>query len=311
VIALPEKGMFASRIRHNSDINIFCDWIEASSLFLGREVTGPDLVDLLVENNIYTSQKFAWEFVSSAFATIDLRRRLLGLGYPLVPTDEGYEYTGNWEDYSPYAFCLMLSLARSHPAWLRSNFTSDYTEQGELFEDLTAEALKLVLPGWQIRSTGWTRTRTVQLKNIVANISAVLNEAAGDVMRWTKATAKEAGLDLIAYRPFADNNVGVPVYLWQCASGMDWQRKRKSPDLRVWARIITWAVNPRRAMAMPFAISETEVRHSSVVVAGLLLDRHRLLEPGINDRHWASDQLVDRLVDWLWPRIAVLPFHEK
>jgi hypothetical protein len=204
----------------------------------------------------------------------------------------------------------MLSLARSHPSWIKQTFGSDYTEQGELFEDLTAEAVKHVFPGWKVEPTGWSRTRTTGLRAIVGNICTLLNEAAGDVFRWTKTTAKEAGLDLISYRQFADNNVGVPVYLWQCASGKDWQQKRKTPDLAIWTRVITWAVDPRRALAMPFAVSETEVRHSSVVVAGLLLDRHRLLEPGTVDQGWVPAALLDRLVNWLWPRVALLPHYE-
>jgi hypothetical protein len=310
MIGLPEKGLSASKTKHNSNLEIFCDWIEASALFVGREVSGSDLVDLLIENQIYQSQEFAWEFVNNAFSVIDLRKRLLGAGYPLNATEDGYEHAGDWEDYAPYAFCLMLSFARSHPAWIRANFTADYTDQGALFEELTAEAVRCAFPGWRVHATGWTRTRTVQLKSVVADICALLNEAAGDIIRWTKATAKEAGLDLIAYRPFADNNVGVPVYLWQCASGADWQSKRKTPDIRIWVRVITWAVDPRRAMAMPFAISETEVRQSSVVVAGLLMDRHRLLEAGQLNKEWISPPLLGRLVNWLWPRVAVLPLHE-
>ncbi len=61
---------------------------------------------------------------------------------------------------------------------------------------------------------------------------------------------------------------------------------------------------------MPFAVTDTEVRQSSVVVAGLLLDRHRLLEPGISDQDWVSPALRERLINWLWPRVAVLPQYE-
>lgn len=307
MIGLPRKGIAVSVTAHNVDRHIFCDWIEASATFLGLEIAGSDIVDLLIENNIYKDQDFAWHLVEDAMRTLGLRSRLLGDGYPLVATEGGYEARGEWEDYAPYAFCLMLSLARSHSNWIRDTFGPNYNEQGELFELLTAEAVSLSLSGWRVHPTGWTRTRTNLLKQVVSDICAQVNEAAGDVASWTKDTAKEAGLDLVSWRPFADGNVGVPVYLWQCASGMDWERKRKTPDLAIWNKVITWAVRPKRAMAMPFALSDNDMRQHSNVVEGLLLDRHRLLEPGINSRDWISEGLKSRLIDWLWPRVAQLP----
>src|SRR5438105_9686751 len=114
MIGIPTKGISASVTVHNIDRSIFCDWIEASALFLGIEVTGPDLIDILIENNIYRSQGFAWQLIEDVFARLELRSRLIGEGYPLARTVEGFEAKGEWEDYSPYSFCLMLSLARSH-----------------------------------------------------------------------------------------------------------------------------------------------------------------------------------------------------
>jgi len=279
-------------------------------MFIGEEITGSDVVDALIEANIYKSQPFAWEMVSDAFLTLDLRRRLIGDGYPIETTIDGIRGIGEWEDYSPYAFCLMLSLARSHGAWIRDNFNADYTIQGDLFELLTAESVPLSLVGWEVKQTGWTPSRASAIKQVVKDVCGHLNEAAGEVLRWTKATAKEAGLDLVSWRPFADGNVGVPVYLWQCASGMDWEKKRKTPDIALWGRLVTWAVTPRRAMSMPFALSEEDLRQHSVVVEGLLLDRHRLLEPGLTNRDWISGELREKLIDWLWPRVAVLPMLE-
>ncbi len=307
MISLPSKGVASSRTRHNVNPIFFCDWLEASCIFLGREISGPDIVDILIENNIYNSQDFAWTFVNDAFATLDLRSRLLGEGYPLEATNDGYRHRGDWEDFTPYTFCLMLSLANSHAPWIAQTFPPDYSTQGELFEELTAEAVAITLNGWRTQPTGWTKTRTPRIKQVVEEICEHLNEAAGEIYRWTKQTAKEAGLDLLSWRPFADGNVGVPVYLWQCASGTDWKDKRKTPDIAVWSRIISFAVEPKRAMAMPFALSEVDMRQHSVVIEGLLLDRHRLLEPGLNKQAWISPKLQDKLIDWLWPRVAQLP----
>lgn len=307
MIQFPSKGFAPSVKKHNVDYDIFCDWIEASALFLGEEVTGSDLVDALTENNIYKDQDFAWELVSDALSILTVRQRLLGEGYPFVVHADGVVPKAIWEEYAPYAFCLMLSMARSHGPWVRATFGADYTVQGDLFERLTAEAVVLTFSGWTVHATGWTKTRTNRIKAVVQEICTLVNETAGDVFHWTATTAKEAGLDLISFRPFADRNVGVPVLLWQCASGLDWVEKRKTPDLSLWCRIISWAVNPGKAMSMPFALSDIEMRQHSLIVSGLLLDRQRLLEPGIGSKDWISDQLRDDIRGWLDPRIRALP----
>lgn len=307
MISLPERGIATSRHKHNVDRVILCDWLEASILFKGDALSGSDIVDVLMENGIYLEQTLAWELANDLLSMMSTRAVLMGDGYPLEPTTYGYAPKGFWDAYAPYAFCLMLSLAKSHGNWIAETFGSDYNEQGSLFEDLTAEAVALSFQGWTVHSTGWTRVRTSQIHNVVADICSKINETAGEILRWTSAATKEAGLDLISWRPFEDGTIGVPIYLWQCASGMDWERKRSTPNLELWSRLITWTVRPGKAMAMPFALSEQDMRQSSVLVAGPLLDRHRLLEPGLRERDWVSDDLKERLIDWLWPRVASLP----
>lgn len=307
MIELPKKGIANSVNVHNCDDFIFCDWIEASSLFLGKEVAGSDLVDILTETNVYQSQSFAWEFVSSCLSTIDQRSKIGGQGYPFEVNNSIVTNKDQWTEFTPYAFCLMLSLAKSHGKWLRDTFGADYTVQGELFEKLTAESVLSSFPGWKTHPTGWTRTQTNHIKQVVEGICDKLNEAAGTVFHWTAETTKEAGLDLVSYRPFSDGNVGVPVFLWQCASGMDWVDKRKTPDLALWAKLVSWAVLPKKAMSMPFALNETSMRQNSVFVEGLLLDRLRLLEPGKADQNWITDQLKTDIIAWLNPRVLGLP----
>lgn len=310
MISLPERGIATSRKKHNIDHVILCDWLEASILFKGESVSGSDIVDVLTENGIYSDQDLAWEAANDLLSMLGTRSVLIGDGYPLEPSTYGFAPKGHWDDYAPYAFCLMLSLAKSHGKWIADTFGADYNEQGALFEDLTAEAVALTFGGWQVHSTGWTRTRTNHIRAVVSDICVRINESAGEVLRWTRETTKEAGLDLISWRPFQDGTIGVPIYLWQCASGMDWERKRHTPNLDLWSRLVSWTVRPGKAMAMPFALSEQDMRQSSVLVAGPLLDRHRLLEPGIQTRDWITDALKDRIIDWLWPRVAQLPMLE-
>ena len=144
-------------------------------------------------------------------------------------------------------------------------------------------------------------------KTHVAFIGTVLGEVVGDVDRWTKASANDAGLDLMLYRPFSDGRTGLPVFMFQCASGGDWEGKLHTPNLRVWTKAIQFPSDPKKAFATPFAFVDSEFRKSANLVDGLLLDRLRLLTPGYNDADWVSTKLSQRIVKWLRPRVKELP----
>lgn len=308
MLALPERGLQRSVKRHNSDFALLCDWLEAIALFGGDgEVAGSDIIDLLRENEVYETQAFAWEIVNAVFAKVRERKRVLGAGYPLRTTGgTRIVADGPWTDHAPYAFCLLLSLSKAYPSWWRA-FGTNYTVQGQLFEDLTAEAVALSFSGWSVHQTGWSASATKSLKSIVTEVAELLGEVTGDVVRWSAKKAKEAGLDLLCYRPFADGRVGLPVMLFQCASGGDWKDKLHAPEMAVWTRIVTFAVAPRKAFAMPFALDVDDFRYHTTLVEGLLLDRDRLLAPGHGAALWVTPELSQRLIDWITPRLDTLP----
>lgn len=214
-----------------------------------------------------------------------------------------------WQDVPAHSFCLALSYSKWYPEWSRP-FGRDFTEQGALFEKLTQESLKALFPDWEIHPTGWTKTNPNQLHTVVQEVASLLGEALGDIERWTKPKAHEAGLDLLCYRPFADSRVGVPVYLVQCASGGNWDTKLHTPSLRIWTKIVHWASDPKKAFAMPFALLDKDFIDRCNIVDGMLMDRYRLLSPGRNNPDWVSDELKTSIVKWLEPRIAELPRDE-
>jgi hypothetical protein len=309
VLSLPTKGFRRSIKVHNIQMPICCDWIEASVLFCDDVMTGADIVDVLCDEHFYDSQEFAWAFVNDALSNMRQRQAWIGAGYPFAIVDQRVTRLGTWQDYVPYAFCLMLSLAESHQKWV-AGFGADFTEQGQLFEELTAEALRAHMNGWVVHPTGWTRTNAKKLGDIVNNVAAALGETTGQLKRWTKAAANEAGLDIVCYHPYPDSRVGLPAFFFQCASGTDWIDKVKTPDLRVWTKIIQFASDPKKAFAMPFALDEGNFVHYCNIVDGLLLDRHRLLVPGQNNRDWLPDALKGRLTGWLAPRISAMPVFD-
>ncbi|MBY3158989.1 hypothetical protein HFO56_42720 [Rhizobium laguerreae] len=310
MFALPTKGFQRSVNKHNVDLTICGDWIEACALFGDGEVTGSDIVDLLRENEVYESQDFAWELVNTVFAHVRERQRVLGDGYPLrVQAGTRVVATMPWQDFAPYAFCLLLSLPRAYPTWWRA-FGNDFTAQGQLFEDLTAESVAATFGGWNVHKTGWSVATPNRISSIVGEIADLLGEVTGDVVRWSAAKAKEAGLDMLCFRPFTDGRVGIPVMLFQCASGMDWRNKLHAPEIRVWTKIVTFASEPKKAFAMPFTLEVDDFRNHTNVINGLLMDRDRLLAPGRTQALWTTPALNEQLCRWIEPRLATLPQTE-
>ncbi|MCZ7554575.1 MAG: hypothetical protein M5U05_18690 [Anaerolineales bacterium] len=299
--------------QHNVKLQALCDWIEGSLLFdaLTQSISYSDIIDVLLEEQIYDDQDFASELVRSAWAEIRRRQRSPDQGSPFEIETNRIIRLRPWEEVPEYSFCLLLSLG----VWLglqrvwQEKFGGGYTEQGELFELLTKEALAKQFPDWKFSLTGWSRTSARKLAEVVSVIVDLLREEVGK-LEWAGSNANEAGLDLLCYRSFADERVGIPVYLIQCATGANWRSKVHTPDINLWKHIIDFAATPLKGFAIPFALSEEEFRQNCVLVNGFLIDRYRILAASSGSEEWVSPDLRSRLVEWMEPRAAELPYSD-
>ncbi len=298
----PTVGVAKGNIR----LDVLCDWIESSILFVDGELSDGDVFDVLIDENLFTEQDAAWQVVRDAWLELRRRQGWLGNASPIYFREQRLGVPGPWQDFPAHSFCLALSLAKWYPGWA-GLFGPSYVEQGRLFEEMTKESMKTLFPDWEIYPTGWTRTRTNKLRGVVREVASRLGEAQGDIGRWTTPRANEAGLDLLCYRPFEDRRVGVPVYLMQCGSGGNWDNKLHTPSLRIWTKIVQFAADPKKGFAMPYALLDDEFVEKCNLVDGLLLDRYRLLSAGRANPDWLSPQLKADLVAWLSPRVAALP----
>jgi hypothetical protein len=307
MLSLPARGFQRSTVKHRIDLDLFADWLEGSALFTDVAVSGGDIVDILRESDFYETQAFAWEFVNDVFLHIKRRSMWMGENYPFLVRN-GIRLTrkAEWKEFAPYAFCLTLSLKPLYPTWAQA-FGNDYTLQGELFETLTAEAMQAHYIGWTVITTGWTRSATKKLARVVSDVCSSLGETSGELRPWSKASANEAGLDLVCFRAYEDARGGFPAYLIQCASGNDWQAKLKTPDLRVWKKIVLFSNDPKKGFSMPFALSKEAFQRNCNIVDGLLLDRYRLLAPGINNPKWVTEDTAVKMNTWTESRVLSLP----
>jgi len=300
------RGFRRSIEEQNIATNLLADWMEGCALFgEERRLSGSALVGFLVEEEIYDDQDFCWQAIDDGLN--ELRRRSkLNSGFSLSVSDRHIDrLVPSWQEVPVHSFLLLLTLAQRYDKWTKV-MPIDYTLQGHLFEDVTRESLTFQLPDWTIHPTGWTQTHHSMLSTLVADIAGRLGELQGDVRAWTPPAAKDAGLDLLCYRPFPDGHVGVPLLMIQCASG-DWNEpgKIKTPDIDIWTKIVTFASTPKRAFATHFCFLRDEFRQVAGMVNGVLLDRYRLL--GTKAEHeWASAPLRKKLREWVGARVAKL-----
>ena len=310
MLAIPTSGFAYSDKEDNVELDALSDWIEGSVLFDEEGLSDSDVVDALRDGEIYSTQEMAWRAVTNAWRELKRRIGWLGAGSILTVDANRIKRHGVWTDSPAHAFCICLSFARWYPDWARS-FGADYTLQGELFERLTIESLKLHFPDWEIHPTGWSRSHTDKLNAVVLSVAGRLGEPTGDVTRWTTEEANEAGLDILCYRPFEDSRTCSPVFLLQCASGKHYEGKLHTPNLRIWCRIVQFTAEPKKAFSSPFALSDQEFTRVGNLVNGMLIERYRLLSAGRNNIAWVSADLTDRIIDWLAPRITALPLNEE
>lgn len=310
MIVIPSKNFRRSINSHNVELDVFCDWIEGSILFLDEKLSLSDVTDVLLEEEIYEEQSFAREMVMNGWTELEKRQRHIGDSCIFSIDTRWIKRKFEWQKSPAQAFCVLLSLATYYDWWI-SEFGSDYSEQGELFELLTKESLEAQFNNWIVYQTGWTRSNTSTLRQVVDEVRTRLCEEEGRFSLWDSSNAKESGLDLVWYRSFPDNRTGLPVFLVQCASGANWRSKLKTPDLDVWGDMIRFAAKPKRAFSVPFSFLDNQFLQSCVLNQGVLLDRCRLLSASQHNTHWMSQHLQERMVTWINHRINVLLTKSK
>lgn len=310
MLALPDVGMHRSIEKNNVKFDILCDWIEGSILFNEDEdeFSVTDVANVLIDENVCEEQDFAMEIVSNAWSELERRLNWLVSGMPFSISDSRAIRIDSWQETPAHSFCVLLSLAQCYEKWWERTSGSDYREQGELFELLTQESLENQFLGWQVEHTGWFPNQPTSLPEVVNKVADYLGETVSNNLdQWIRPQEKDAGLDLLCYRPFSDKRGGFPVYLIQCASGQDWKTKMDKPNIGRWGRFIEFVAPPQKAFSIPFALSDGDFKKLSLDVEGLFLDRYRLLAAAKYQQHWESSILTNRIVRWATPRVDQLP----
>ena len=267
MLALPTSGLSQptgtlGEIKHNVKLDLLCDWIEGSVLFDEETLSIAEVVDILSGEGIYDDPDLALEIVTTAWDELKRRLEWIGKGSPFSITRRSVRKEGTWEETPAHSFCVLLSLPQCYEDWVTCLSPASYVEQGRLFECLAKASVEYQFSDWEVLQTGWSRMNTVRFPDLVHKIANRLGEQIGQIEPWENENTKDAGLDLLFYRPFPDRRVGVPVYLMQCASGENWIDKLHMPNLNTWTKLIVFAAAPKKHL--PFLL-HCQTRSSKTV----------------------------------------------
>ena len=304
----PSKGFALSVNTHNVALDALTEWIEGCITFVDSTLSRSDILDVLLEENIYVNQDFAKMRVDDAWAELNRRKKCLGEHCTFAVHGARVNRTQPWTEAPAYAFCLLLSLQVSYRPAFTEIFGRDYMEQGILFERLTAAAMQFT--GWKTHSTGWSKVAANSIRDKVEALAAHLGEPSrpGAIESWTDAFAKDGGLDVVCHFPFEDGWPGRPLLYVQCASGENWKEKRPTPNLALWTKLLDLATAPTRGIAIPFVLLADDFRKAANCdFLSLLLDRHRLSAPSPTaEKGWLSNELAKDLNKWTKGRLPAL-----
>jgi len=88
---------------------------------------------------------------------------------------------------------------------------------------------------------------------------------------------KDGGVDVVAWKGFADKRSGFPIYLVQCTLQRDFLSKSRDIDLRLWAGWLEMDRDPFVILAVPKTISPGEL-WNEISANAIVMDRIRLIE---------------------------------
>ena len=184
-----------------------------------------DLADDQVE------QSEADLLASEVFCEINRRAESAGEAYPFSFDGEKIGRKGSPVKFLSYVYCLLISFFGVE----KREYWQDWkvSETTKKFEELSATAVKSLLDNErleaQVRVFGWPRRWKGNPKN--PHFPKALKQLCQECVemkprdRPAAVNIKDAGLDVVAWKPFPDRLPGGLLFWGQCAAGADWRGK--------------------------------------------------------------------------------------
>jgi hypothetical protein len=250
--------------------------------------------------------------ISLAFAEVERRASFIGKLYPYRIADSGV--IRNESDLTPvYDLMLLLSMESTPMRVAR-----DYTESDPLFDAVVREAAAKTLgPEGRSLIFGWPPRdgRPSDFGQAVTWVGEQMGIPDGVLDR--PSEEKDAGVDVIAWRPFGDDRTGYPVYLFQNTIRADYASKAREVVPAMWHSWLRFGHLPGVGFGIPFVVPGGDDRWEKVAFsADIVLDRLRIAKeinalthpfPEIESIRTFNAEQVDQIVNGTLPQPVSVP----
>jgi hypothetical protein len=251
------------------DVGSIADWIEATMAIEDKGLFAKaSLRKRLAADGIDDEAS-----LSLAFTEIRRRRKI---GGPLYPYEAGGAGVKRHETTSR-AYDFLLACSLDDAPYRQSR---DWNAVVRLFEQLSVAALSgLFGPGTKALRFGYPADapRPGPFVEALAWLAAELGYAVGSGR--TSLSDQDAGVDAVAWRPFADDRTGFPVVMAQCTLQRDYETKGSDIVLARWRSLLSLRRDPMTALMLPFSLGTSlDVWEEANFTVDLVLDRFRICE---------------------------------
>jgi hypothetical protein len=272
---------YACELPLDRDALSLTDWAEAVMLVEQlQEFSESDLRGRLVEqaSEEDDEEPRGRQYVEDVLREVSRRARHAPDAYPFRRGAVGIELS-NPRLLTVYTFLLWLSLPNT--PFRRKIYTNAVTP---LFDHVGEAALATLLgPGARVVRFGWPVSggRPTGPRGALRWLATQMNVHHDDDAPVSQAL-KDAGVDVVLWRPFEDRRAGFPILLAQCTVGQaEW--KRKGCDIRrpLWRRYLGLGWDPPTTLVLPFCVEDPDRFQSWNLVShdvSFIIDRLRLLE---------------------------------
>ncbi|KAB7745566.1 hypothetical protein GA707_06560 [Nostocoides sp. F2B08] len=270
-----------------SSTEAIADWIETSVFVSSSGHFGRDKVDDLATAEISAPAMK----VSMALEVMAKRASILGDAYPFVVRDIAVlrRKSPLANQYAALLYLTPGSVAR------QTVRVSETAEMGELLEEVAEAALANFWgAGGCALSFGYPSRhgRPESFDQAVRWLAGRMGLEPGRGYRPPRR--KDGGVDVVAWRQFADRRPGFPVALAQCTIQAETFTKTTDIDLRLWSSWLAMDSDPLSLLVIPGTIRSAGPNWKQLTTVVMVIDRVRLMdllsrEPGSSgDLAWVD-----------------------
>ncbi|WP_454119240.1 hypothetical protein [Microbacterium lacticum] len=185
---------------------------------------------------------------------------------------------------------------------------SRFNEINPAFELITREALLSYMGGTgRAVRFGWPNGdgRPEHLGAAVEWLASEMGLAVGVVWDDVDDADKDGGIDVAAWRPFADRSPSFSVWLAQCIVQSNYERKAADIKPEMWMAWIQFGQPPEKVLSIPYAIPlDAKIRGQLRYSFNVVLDRLRLCELLDQSAALAGFDEYDSLQTWADAELA-------